>query len=159
MCCHVVIDTYGNIGTDKPFHTGIIVPGIEIIPACLRVVVVAPIPDGVDVGNVGGAGDGVATGVGDGQDVAPGIVGIPGHNIAVGIQNGDDVPLQVLQERIPYPIVADRTDASASIVVIVQMVGSVVPSLVYQIPRSVPVELGYLHPGGLPYLIVSLNMQ
>ena len=68
-----------------------------------------------------GAGDGVAVPIGDRQDVAPGVVGIPRHHVAVGIQDGNDIPLQVFPEGVPYSVVADRTDAAISIVVIIQM--------------------------------------
>ena len=86
------------------------------------------------------AGDCIATGVGDGENLAPGIVGIPGYHIAVGVEDCNHVALEVFAEGVPDPVVADGTDASISIVVIVQMVGSVVPGLVYQIACCVTVE-------------------
>ena len=65
-----------------------------------------------------GTGDGIAVPVGDGENLAPGIIGIPGHHVAAGIQDGNDIPLQVFPEGVPYSVVADRTDAAISIVVI-----------------------------------------
>ena len=51
-------------------------------------------------------------------------------------------PLQVLPEGVPYPVVADRTDAAIGIVVIVQVVRPVVPCLMHQITGSIPVKKG-----------------
>ena len=93
---------------------------------------------------MGCAGDGVAVGIRHREHLAPGVVGIPRHNIGAGIQNGDDVPLQVLPESIPYSVVANGTDAAAGVVVIVQMVRSVVPRLMHQVPRRIPVIIRIL---------------
>ena len=83
---------YYLIRIDKPSYLGIIIPGIEIIPARLGIVVISTIPDGVDIGNVKRAGDGIATGVGDGEDFTPSVIGILRHHIAIGIQDCNDIP-------------------------------------------------------------------
>ena len=55
-----------------------------------------------------------------------------------------DSTLQVLPEGIPYPVVADGTDAAVGVVVIVQVVLSVVPCLMHQIPCRVTVIIRIL---------------
>ena len=95
----------------------IVIARPQIIPSGFRVVVIPAVTDGVDVTNKGRGRVGVAVGICHRQHLAPGVVGIPRHNITVGIQNGDDIPLQVLPERIPYPVVADGTDAAVGVVV------------------------------------------
>ena len=102
---------------DKPFDFGVIIAGIEIVPACFFIVVIATVTDGVDVTNKGRGRVGVAVGIRHRQHLAPGVVGIPGHHVAAGIQDGNDIPLQVLSEGIPYPVVADGTDAAVGVVV------------------------------------------
>ena len=96
---------------------GIVIPGVEIIPACFGVIIIPAVTNGVDVTNEGRGCVGVAVGIRHRQHLAPGVVGIPGHHVAAGIQDGNDIPLQVLPEGVPYPVVADGTDAAVGVVV------------------------------------------
>ncbi len=97
---------------------------------------------GLDIGNVKKAGDGIATGVGDGEDFAPGVIGYTGLPHCCWYRGSQSRRPGGSCGKRTDPVVTDGADASISIVVIVQMVGSVVPGLVYQIARSVTVENG-----------------
>ena len=82
-----------RIRVDKSFHLRIIIPGVEIIPPCFRIVVVPAVTNRVDIADEGRGRVGVAVGIRHRQHLSPGIVGIPGHHVAAGIQDGDDIPL------------------------------------------------------------------
>lgn len=62
----------------------------------IGVVVVATIAEGVEVGNVGGAGYSIAAAILDGQGFSPRIVGILRHFVAIAIHNLGDIALTVV---------------------------------------------------------------
>ena len=99
------------IRINKAPDLGVVVTGVQVVEAGFLVKVVAAVAQGVDVGNVVGVPrDVVALPVGDGENVAPGVVGIFCRQAAVFVHQPDDVPLQVLDQRVPYILVIQRAD-------------------------------------------------
>ena len=81
-----------SIRIQESFSLRIIIPGIEVIEAGLRIVVVIPVAEGVDVGHmVGVAGNVVAVAVGDGKGIAPRVVGVAGVDVARVVQIGSTI--------------------------------------------------------------------
>ena len=72
-----------TISIDESTKNRVIVSALQIIEARLRIVVVATVAEGVDVGDAVGSGNGIAIVVGDGEDLAPGVVGVACYHIAV----------------------------------------------------------------------------
>ena len=84
---------------------------MQVVEAGFLVEIVAAVAQGIDVGNVAGVPrDVIALPVGDGENIAPGVVGIFCRQVAVFVRQPDDVPLQVLDQRIPYVLVIQRAD-------------------------------------------------
>ena len=84
---------------------------MQVVEAGFLVEIVAAVAQGVDVGNVAGVPrDVVALPVGDGENIAPGVVGIFCRQVAVFVRQPDDVPLQVPDQRIPHVLVIQRAD-------------------------------------------------
>ena len=84
---------------------------MQVVEAGFLVEVVAAAAQRVDVGNVAWVPrDVVALPVGDGENIAPGVVGIFCRQAAVFVRQPDDVPLQVLDQRIPHILVIQRAD-------------------------------------------------
>ena len=99
------------IRINKAPDLGVVVTGVQVVEAGFLVKVVAAVAQGVDVGNVVGVPrDVVALPVGDGENIAPGVVGIFCRQAAVFVRQPDDVPLQVLDQRIPHVLVIQRAD-------------------------------------------------
>ena len=99
------------IRIDKAPDPGVVVPGGQVLEAGFLGKVVAAAAQGADVGNVAGVPrDVVALPVGDGENIAPGVVGIFCRQAAVFVRQPDDVPLQVLDQRIPHVLVIQRAD-------------------------------------------------
>ena len=68
---------YIPIRIDKAPGLGVVVASVQVVEAGFLVKVVAAVAQGVDVGNVAGVPrDVVALPVGDGENIAPGVVGI-----------------------------------------------------------------------------------
>ena len=102
---------YIPIRIDKAPGHGVVVTGVQVVEAGFLVKVVAAVAQGVDVGNVAWVPrDVVALPVGDGENIAPGVVGIFCRQVAVFVRQPDDVPLQVLDQRIPHILVIQRAD-------------------------------------------------
>ena len=84
---------------------------MQVVEAGFLGEVVAAAAQRVAVGNVAGVPRNVvALPVGDGEDIAPGVVGIFCRQAAVFVRQPDDVPLQVLDQRIPHILVIQRAD-------------------------------------------------
>ena len=79
------------IGTNKPAHPGIIVPGLEVIEAGFLVIDIAPIAEGVL------PAEGVGQGAGAGEGIAPGVIGVFDHDLAGIVGDGDNVALGVVK--------------------------------------------------------------
>ena len=80
-----------RVNIDKPPELRVIVSAVEVVQACLGIVIIPPIAEWILVAH------GVAGGVGDGT-LAPGVVGVGGNDLARGgPDDGNDIPLQVVQ--------------------------------------------------------------
>ena len=79
------------IGTNKPAHPGIIVPGLEVIEAGFLIIDVSPVPEGVLLA------EGVGQGAGAGEGIAPGVIGVFDHDLAGIVGDGDDVALSIVK--------------------------------------------------------------
>ena len=102
---------YIPIRINKTPDHGVVVACVQVVEAGFLVEVVAAVAQGVDVGNVVWVPrDVVALPVGDGEGVAPGVVGIFCRQVAVFVRQPNDVPLQVLDQRVPYVLVIQRAD-------------------------------------------------
>ena len=99
------------IRIQESLRLGVIIPAIQVIKPGLRVVVVIPVAEGVDVGHMTGVpGNIVAAAVGDRKELAPGIVGVAGNHRAVEIVQPNDVPLRIVDEVVGNPVDADAVD-------------------------------------------------
>ena len=83
--------SHQSIGTNKPAHPGIIVPGLEVIEAGFLVIDIAPIAEGV----LPAEGVGQRTGAGEG--IAPGVIGVFDHDLAGIVGDGDNVALGIVK--------------------------------------------------------------
>ena len=75
------------ICTNKPANFGVIVAGLEIVHPKFCIVVIAPVPQRVDAGQITSGG----------EELAPGVVGIGGDAGSAAVQDAHDVTLQVGQ--------------------------------------------------------------
>ena len=75
-----------TIRIDKPSHCGIIVAALEIVEACLLIVEISTVAQGVESRN------GI---VGSELRRAPNIIGIRCNKIAASVVDADDITLQV----------------------------------------------------------------
>ena len=82
---------YLSVGTNKPAHPGIIVPGLEVIEAGFLVIDIAPIAEGVL------PAEGSGQGAGAGEGIAPGVVGVFDHDLAGIVGDGDNVALGIVK--------------------------------------------------------------
>lgn len=89
---------YYFICIDKSTSIGIIIAGVEVVKTGFGVVVIAAIPEGVEVGDVGSvrAGDKVPGAILYVKDVSPRIVEILRHQRAAAVQDADDVALPIV---------------------------------------------------------------
>ena len=66
-----------GIRAEEPADVGVVVSGVQIVPAGLYVVVIAPVSERVDVGDVGCVGGHiVARAIGDLEILPPSVVGV-----------------------------------------------------------------------------------
>ena len=81
----------GNIGVriQESAHFRIVIPTLQIIQLSFPVVDIATVQEGVVLA------DGIFGFTGDGEHIAPGVVGVFHHCLARGVQNVDDVALEV----------------------------------------------------------------
>ena len=72
---------------DEPANLGIIIPALEVVHLQLGVVVISPVPQGVDAGQITSGG----------EEFAPGVVGVGGDGGSAGVEDASDVALQIGQ--------------------------------------------------------------
>ena len=72
---------------DEPANLRVIIPALQIVHLQLGIVVVAPVAEGVDVGQIAGGG----------EELAPGVVGVGGDAGSAAVEDACDVALQVGQ--------------------------------------------------------------
>ena len=63
--CFYISSVYYIVGINKPFDFGVIITGVEVIPAGLGIIIIPAIPDGINVADEGGRSVDVAVTIGD----------------------------------------------------------------------------------------------
>ena len=79
------------IGTNKRAHPRIIIPGLEVVKPGFLVIDIASVPEGVL------PAEGVGQGAGAGEGIAPGVIGVFDHDLAGIVGDGDNVALGVVK--------------------------------------------------------------
>ena len=82
------------IGTNKPANPRIIVPGVEVVEPRFLVVDVTPIAEGVLLT------EGVGQGTGAGEGIAPGVIGVFDDDLAGIVGDGDNVALGIVEVEV-----------------------------------------------------------
>ena len=82
------------IGTNKPANPRIIVPGFKVIEPRFLVVDVTPIAEGVLLT------EGVSQGTGAGEGIAPGVIGVFDDDLAGIVGDGDNVALGIVEVEV-----------------------------------------------------------
>ena len=72
---------------NEPANLRIIIPALEVVHLQLGVVVISPVPQRVDAGQIAGGG----------EELAPGVVGVGGDGGSAGVEDGGYIALQVGQ--------------------------------------------------------------
>ena len=108
----------GYVFADKPTNTSIVISALQIIHPNLGIIIIPTVSEGIHIAEVCGiVGNVQAIFVFNGNNPAPGVVGISCNRQAVGIFDFDDVTLQVLVEIVCRVIVDDTANA---VLVVVQ---------------------------------------
>ena len=94
----ITIGADSSIRVQEALHLGVIVAALEVIEACVGVIIVAPVAEGVDVGDVGRVGNFFPVGVGYREKLAPTIIAITGNYHAVVQARRDEA------DNIPAPV-------------------------------------------------------
>ena len=68
---------------NKPANLWVIIPAFEVVHLQFGVVVIAPVSEGVDAGQIAGGG----------EKLAPGVVGVGGDGGSAGVEDAHDVAL------------------------------------------------------------------
>ena len=79
------------IGTNKPANSRIVIPGLKVVEPRFLVVDVTPIAEGVL------PAEGVGQGASAGEGIAPSVIGVFDHDLAGIVGDGDDVALGVVK--------------------------------------------------------------
>ena len=86
--------SHQSIRTNKPANPRIVIPGLEVIEPRFLVVDVSPIAEGVLLA------EGTGQGTGAGEGIAPGVIGVFDHDLAGIVGDGDDVALGVVEVEV-----------------------------------------------------------
>ena len=86
--------SHQSIRTNKPANPRIVIPGLKVVESSLLVVNIAPIAEGVLLA------DGVGQGAGAGEGIAPGVIGVFDDDLAGIVGDGDDVALGVVEVEV-----------------------------------------------------------
>ncbi len=105
-------------------------------------VVVAAVAEGVEVGDVGGGGNGLAGAVGDGGHSAPGIVLVASQDGAVVGHNVGDVTLEVFDEEVGTAVDVETRRRAVFIVVIEHVIADTVYDALLAYVRAVEDVVG-----------------
>ena len=89
------------IHADKSARLRVVIPRIEVIQPRLRIVVIAPVPERVELA------EGIGERSCDRERCAPRIVAVRHHLRACAVQNPDDVPLHVFQVVVRCAVVVE----------------------------------------------------
>ena len=118
---------------------GVVVTGLQVVEPGFVIEVVATVAEGVDVRKCvrGCIGNIVTITVFHAQNIAPGVVGVAGYQGAVALVDPEHVALQVLDEVVVGPALADAVipqgntgDAAAFVVVIAHPQGDISAAVV-----------------------------
>ena len=82
------------IGTNKPANPRIIVPGFKVIEPRFLIIDISPVPEGVL------PAEGIGQGAGAGEGIAPGVIGVFDDDLAGIVGDGDDVALGVVEVEV-----------------------------------------------------------
>ena len=86
--------SHQSIRTNKPTNPRIIVPGLEVVEPCFLIIDIAPVPEGVL------PAEGVSQGTGAGEGIAPGVIGVFDDDLAGIVGDGDNVALGVVEVEV-----------------------------------------------------------
>ncbi len=82
------------VGTNKPSNPGIVIPRLKVVKPCILVIDVSPIAQRVQAAN------GTGQGAGAGEGIAPGVVGVFNDDLAGIVGDGRDVALGVVEKEV-----------------------------------------------------------
>jgi len=135
------------IPVNKPTQARIIISTLEVIHPNLGIIIIPTVSEGIHIAEVCGiVGNVQAIFVFNGNNPAPGVVGISCNQDTVGILDSDDVTLQVLMEIICRVVVDDT--ANRVLVVIQRNQGTVAPGFLQ--------DLGTVELVGVQYTVNRL---
>ena len=114
------VGTEDDIRTEEPADVGVVVSGVQIVPASLYVVVIAPVSERVDVGDVGCVGGHiVARAIGDLEIPPPSVVHILRDKGTCRVADAHNIPLQVFVVPVFRSVVLHPDDRAGRVVGIV----------------------------------------
>ena len=82
------------IRTNKPANPRIVIPGLKVVEPRFLIIDIAPVPEGVLLA------EGVGQGTGAGEGIAPGVIGVFDDDLAGIVGDGDDVALGVVEVEV-----------------------------------------------------------
>ena len=114
------VGTEDGIGAEEPADVGVVVSGVQVVPAGLYVVVIAPVSERVDVGDVGCVGGHiVARAIGDLEILPPRVVHILRDKCSRRVADAHNISLQVLVIPVFRSVVLHPDDRAGRVVGIV----------------------------------------
>ena len=114
------VGTEDDIGRQEPADVGVVVSAVEVVPAGLYVVVIAPVSERVDVGDVGCVGGHIVTrAIGDSDILPPSVIGVDRRDSAIRIQYPYHVALHILLIPVLHAVALHSYDRPICVVHIV----------------------------------------
>ena len=114
------VGTEDGIRAEEPADVGVVVSGVQVVPADLYVVVIAPVSERVDVGDVGCVrGHIVARAIGDLEILPPSVVHILRDKGTCRVADAHNIPLQVFVVPVFRSVVLHPDDRAGRVVGIV----------------------------------------
>ena len=83
--------SHQSIGTNKSANPRIVIPGLKVVEPRFLIIDIAPVPEGVLLT------EGVGQGTGAGEGIAPGVIGVFDDDLAGIVGDGDNVALGVVK--------------------------------------------------------------
>ena len=114
------VGTEDDIRTEEPADVGVVVSGVEVVPAGFHVVVISPVSERIDVGDVGCIGGHiVARAIGYLPVVSPSVVHILRDKGTCRVADAHNIPLQVFVVPVFRSVVLHPDDRAGRVVGIV----------------------------------------
>ena len=114
------VGTEDDIGRQEPADVGVVVSGVQVVPAGLYVVVIAPVSERVDIGDVVRvAGHVVPVLVGDSENLPPSVVHILRDKRTCRVADAHNIPLQVFVVPVFRSVVLHPDDRAGRVVDVV----------------------------------------